>query len=582
MHNFADDPSPLGNVDPAGRRATPADLFAWQVAAGGAEDLGDALEIDGEATVIDPAPAGEPVTLPARIPDRQDDLIVAALPVRRIQVYPGEVAELAVALVNNGRRPATFHLHVEGWFDESWLTPPPPLTLEPGERATALLEIAPPRHPTTEAGEYAIVVVVRSHDYPGRIARLGAQLFILPFDALTVEILPAAAPALTWFRRTALLPVAVGNRGNRPAAVHLQAADAHHRCSFEFFTPGAAPGAALLAVRPGQTITTPLRVVANHLPLIGLQGQATPFIVTATAAQTPETARRARGAVTLRPLVGPWQLASATGLGMLAAAGVLLLTVIAFLVLRNGAATTVVQAPASQPPQVIIVTLGQPVAAAPGPADAAPAPAPQNPAPAGDLNPALPLVLPGQVTTPDGAPIAAPAQRQAAPAQPQLAPAQPLPAPAQPLPAVATGGAAEETYAEMFQSVAQRFDMDWRMLAAQAYIESSFDSLALSGSGAMGLMQILPGTWREWAPAVDAADPFDSRDNVLVAAVYLDWLRTRLAAEGRNGKEWMLVAYNWGPDRLDEFLEGGGEWEALPDVRRQYAEEILRIAQTIP
>jgi len=568
MHNLADDPSPLGNVDPAGRRATPADLFAWQVAAGGAEDLGDALEIDGEATVIDPAPAGEPVTLPARIPDRQDDLIVAALPVRRIQVYPGEVAELAVALVNNGRRPATFHLHVEGWFDESWLTPPPPLTLEPGERATALLEIAPPRHPTTEAGEYAIVVVVRSHDYPGRIARLGAQLFILPFDALTVEILPAAAPALTWFRRTALLPVAVGNRGNRPAAVHLQAADAHHRCSFEFFTPGAAPGAALLAVRPGQTITTPLRVVANHLPLIGLQGQATPFIVTATAAQTPETARRARGAVTLRPLVGPWQLASATGLGILAAAGVLLLTVIAFLVLRNGAATTVVQAPASQPPQVIIVTLGQPVAAAPGPADAAPAPAPQNPAPAGDLNPALPLVLPGQVTTPDGAPIAAPAQRQAAPAQP--------------LPAVATGGAAEKTYAEMFQSVAQRFDMDWRMLAAQAYIESSFDSLALSGSGAMGLMQILPGTWREWAPAVDAADPFDSRDNVLVAAVYLDWLRTRLAAEGRNGKEWMLVAYNWGIDRLGEFLDNGGEWQDLPEARRKYAEDILRTAQTLP
>ena len=98
----------------------------------------------------------------------------------------------------------------------------------------------------------------------------------------------------------------------------------------------------------------------------------------------------------------------------------------------------------------------------------------------------------------------------------------------------------------------------------------------------MGLMQILPGTWREWAPAVNAADPFDSRDNVLVAAAYLDFLRTRLAAKGYQGKEWRLVAYNWGPDRLDDFLAGGGAWADLPEARRQYAEEILRIAQTIP
>ena len=31
----------------------------------------------------------------------------------------------------------------------------------------------------------------------------------------------------------------------------------------------------------------------------------------------------------------------------------------------------------------------------------------------------------------------------------------------------------------MFQEIALRYDMNWRMLAAQAYIESGFDSLAL-------------------------------------------------------------------------------------------------------
>lgn len=69
-----------------------------------------------------------------------------------IQVYPGEVAELDVVLVNNGRHPATFLEDVEGWFDEGWLAPPPPVTLQAGEPSTVALAIAPPRRPETEAG----------------------------------------------------------------------------------------------------------------------------------------------------------------------------------------------------------------------------------------------------------------------------------------------------------------------------------------------------------------------------------------------------------------------------------------------
>lgn len=50
----------------------------------------------------------------------------------------------------------------------------------------------------------------------------------------------------------------------------------------------------------------------------------------------------------------------------------------------------------------------------------------------------------------------------------------------------------------MFRAIGRRYDLSWRMLAAQAYIESSFDSVALGDGGAMGLMQIMPNTWREW------------------------------------------------------------------------------------
>ena len=127
-----------------------------------------------------------------------------------------------------------------------------------------------------------------------------------------------------------------------------------------------------------------------------------------------------------------------------------------------------------------------------------------------------------------------------------------------------------------------RYDLDWRMLAAQAYVESGFDAVALGSRGDMGLMQILPDTWREWSPAVDATDPFDSYSNVLVAAAYLDYLRTLLSDRGYPQPGWTLVAYNWGPDQVLGHLAAGGTWESLPTVRRDYADQITRIAASIP
>jgi soluble lytic murein transglycosylase-like protein len=138
------------------------------------------------------------------------------------------------------------------------------------------------------------------------------------------------------------------------------------------------------------------------------------------------------------------------------------------------------------------------------------------------------------------------------------------------------------TYQQMFQDIGRRYDLNWRMLAAQAYVESSFDSVALSKKGAMGLMQVLPTTWQEWAPQVKAADPFDSYNNTLVACAYLDYLRTTLSRHNHPQVEWMLVAYNWGIDKVLRHLDQGLGWDDLPPESRQYAQDILRIAATIP
>lgn len=140
----------------------------------------------------------------------------------------------------------------------------------------------------------------------------------------------------------------------------------------------------------------------------------------------------------------------------------------------------------------------------------------------------------------------------------------------------------EITYEAMFREVGQRYGLDWRILACQAYYESEFDPLAVGMNQDAGLMQILPGTWEEWAPRVGVTDPHDPYSNVLVAAAYLAFLRDHFAALGYDDERWMLVAYNWGPYNLQQFLDDGGRWTSVPKARRVYALDILRAKEELP
>mgnify|MGYP001812692623 CR=1 FL=1 len=70
--------------------------------------------------------------------------------------------------------------------------------------------------------------------------------------------------------------------------------------------------------------------------------------------------------------------------------------------------------------------------------------------------------------------------------------------------------------------------------------------------------------------------------NGLVAAAYLDYLRTLLGERGYGDAKWMLVAYNWGPDKLLAHLNAGQAWEQLAEPRRRYADRVLELAGNIP
>jgi soluble lytic murein transglycosylase-like protein len=571
--------------------------------------------IDGEARIIravdsasthgeEPVPGG---LLPP-IRDHVDEFVAAQLPARRLVVTPGEAVELVVEVANQGRWAALFEVSLEGWIDESWCADlPGRVHLEPGMRRSISLVIAPPRTHTCRAGEHPMAVVVRAARYPNHLTRLAAVLVVEPYIALKVGTPQPREVRTSWFSPAATLHLPLHNEGNSPATVHVQGADAARQVDFTFLAGSAAfaedhapesawAGSAQIVLGPGQSVSLPVEVRPRRKPLIGLTAQPMPLRFVARVATEPPLRRTAEGVVAVAPLIGPWQMAIGGVLMIVALFGTGLAGLALLVALRSAAAG----APAPQPVPVatpappavtFVIQMNQPVPT-PG---AAPAALPGGEAATGDLvvtqpqaevrvQPSVaPVVRADQITapgqpTPAGMvplrPLAGAAQSD----QPVIA-APNAPPPNAP-PAASAGS--DMTYGQMFQAVAQQVDLDWRMLAAVAYLESGFDSLALSNQGDMGLMQIRPGTWHEFAPKVDASDPFDAYSNVQVGAVYLDYLRTYFGEQGHGEAGWMLVAYNWGPDKVMDHLNAGGTWDSLSVDRRQYAEDVLRIAASIP
>ncbi|TGX55828.1 lytic transglycosylase domain-containing protein [Sphingomonas gei] len=79
----------------------------------------------------------------------------------------------------------------------------------------------------------------------------------------------------------------------------------------------------------------------------------------------------------------------------------------------------------------------------------------------------------------------------------------------------------------------------------------------VSRAGAMGLMQLMPGTWAEMRAALGlGSDPFDPRDNILAGTAYLRRMYDRFGYPG------LFAAYNAGPGRYAAYLAGR---QSLPD-----------------
>ncbi len=110
---------------------------------------------------------------------------------------------------------------------------------------------------------------------------------------------------------------------------------------------------------------------------------------------------------------------------------------------------------------------------------------------------------------------------------------------------------AADNLQEIVLEAASRFALPPNWIAAVMRVESAGQLRAISAKGALGLMQVMPRTYEGLRLRYGlGADPFQPRDNILAGSAYL---RELLDRYGRAG---MLAAYNAGPARYEDFLEG--------------------------
>jgi soluble lytic murein transglycosylase-like protein len=87
-----------------------------------------------------------------------------------------------------------------------------------------------------------------------------------------------------------------------------------------------------------------------------------------------------------------------------------------------------------------------------------------------------------------------------------------------------------------------------------------------SSAGALGLMQLMPGTWREMRAIHGLGhDPHDPRDNILAGTAYLRAMYERFGYPG------LFAAYNAGPARYANHLATG---RRLPAETVAYAAKL--------
>jgi soluble lytic murein transglycosylase-like protein len=138
---------------------------------------------------------------------------------------------------------------------------------------------------------------------------------------------------------------------------------------------------------------------------------------------------------------------------------------------------------------------------------------------------------------------------------------------ARPVPTATTAGSADRlaAFREHVRLAALKYRLPEKLLLAVMAVESNYDHRALSEKGAMGLMQLMPGTAKDMY--ID--DAWDPAQNIEGGARYLRILANQYGGDPVQ----VLAAYNAGPDAV---RRAGGAVPNIPETRA-YVRKVVEL-----
>lgn len=103
----------------------------------------------------------------------------------------------------------------------------------------------------------------------------------------------------------------------------------------------------------------------------------------------------------------------------------------------------------------------------------------------------------------------------------------------------------KQTYQNTIRHYAAKYGVDEALVHSVVKQESCFNEKALSRAGAIGLMQLMPGT----ASHLKVKNPWNPEQNIQGGVKYLSWMLKRF----NGNKSFALAAYNAGPGKVDKY-----------------------------
>jgi membrane-bound lytic murein transglycosylase F len=137
------------------------------------------------------------------------------------------------------------------------------------------------------------------------------------------------------------------------------------------------------------------------------------------------------------------------------------------------------------------------------------------------------------------------------------------------------GGGDISPYDSLIKEAAQELNWDWLLLAAQIFRESKFDENVESWAGAVGLMQVLPRTGRQYG-VHDLKDP---EKNIYAGKEQLLWLEKQWRKKIEDEEvllKFVLASYNVGMGHVQDATRLAEKYGKSPTDWEDVSEFLLK------